>query len=69
MLKHILFILILSTVIAFNIQKKLENNIFIKSDLHKLEAISWPFTICGSEAKWTAQKVLINRAPAKGTQL
>jgi hypothetical protein len=69
MIRNLLLIALLSAVFAFNIQKKLGVDIVVNDDSRKLKAISWPFSICGSEDKWTANKVTLNKAPAKGAQL
>jgi hypothetical protein len=67
MLKNLLLITLLSIVFSFNIQNSLST--VVNDEILQLKAVNWPFTICGSEDKWTAKKVTLNKAPAKGAQL
>jgi hypothetical protein len=69
MLKNLLLITLLSIVFSFNIQNSLSTDIVVNDEILQLKAVNWPFTICGSEDKWTAKKVTLNKAPAKGAQL
>jgi hypothetical protein len=68
MIRNILLIALLSAVFASTIEQ-LGVDIVANDDSSQLEAISWPFTICGSEDKWTIKNVAVNKAPAKGAQL
>jgi hypothetical protein len=61
----ILTILVISCV-SFNIHKNDETAVVIDSNSQSLNAINWPFTICGT-GTWTIEKLSLASTPKRST--
>ena len=59
-----IFALLTVTAICFTIQQNPQPE---KNFQQKIEAIPWPFTLCGGEADWTIESVTLGNTPKRNT--
>jgi hypothetical protein len=66
MIKTTVLAILIISCLSFNMHTNDEKDIIIDSGSQSVNAINWPFTICG-QGSWTIQKLTLGSSPARNT--